>query len=90
MISFPNNSTVTDSNEVGATTNNSARISANSSNNSATIGASSSYRNTASNIAEETADGLPYTGTSYGMVFIIIILVVSAVYAYKKVSDYNM
>ena len=87
-ISANNSAVAADDNEVGDSEN-STRISANSANNSATVGASSSYRNTASNIAEE-ADSLPYTGTSYGVVFVIIALVVSAVYAYKKVSDYNM
>lgn len=53
-------------------------------NNAATT---SSYKNVASNTNNK---GLPYTGSSYGIVFVIFALVVSAIYAYKKVSDYNM
>ena len=52
-------------------------------------GTSSSYRNVAQNVST-SKDDLPYTGSSYGVVFVIVALVVSAVYAYKKVSDYNM
>ena len=55
-------------------------------NTSATESTTSSYRNIASN----TTSNLPYTGSSYGIVFVIFALVISAIYAYKKVSDYNI
>ena len=53
---------------------------------------SSTYttRNNTNNTNTESSSGLPYTGVSYNVIFIIIALVISAVYAYKKVSDYNM
>ena len=69
--------------------NSSTQLSVNGGNNTATVNnseTSSSYRNIASN----TTSNLPYTGSSYGVVFVIVALVISAVYAYKKVSDYNM
>ncbi len=56
-------------------------------NNAGNTTVTSSYRNLASNT---NTDGLPYTGSSYGIVFVILALAISAVYAYKKVSDYNM
>ena len=46
-------------------------------------------RNQATQNTESSSD-LPYTGVNYGVVFVIIALGVSAIYAYKKVSDYNM
>jgi len=62
---------------------------------SATVGASSN--NTASNEASNTnnvkntpSSKLPYAGSSSSVVFIVIALVASALYAYKKVSDYNV
>ena len=48
----------------------------------------SSYNNIA-NKANNTA-GLPYTGSSSSMIFIVIALAISAIYAYKKVRDYNI
>jgi len=47
----------------------------------------SSYTN---NTSTTSQDGLPYTGTNYSIVFIIAALAISAVYAYKKVTDYNV
>ena len=83
-ISITNSST-----GVGAGTNANTARGADTNNNAnqpaVNNASSSSYRNMAS-----TNKGLPYTGSSYGIVFIIIALVISAVYAYKKVSDYNM
>ena len=40
--------------------------------------------------SNRNTSGLPYTGTSDSMLFIIIALLVSAVYAYKKIRDYNV
>ena len=48
----------------------------------------SSYNNIA-NKANNTA-GLPYTGSGSSMIFIVVALAISAVYAYKKVRDYNI
>ena len=68
---------------------------------SATVGASSNNtannvnaaNNEASNRNKNTntpSSQLPYAGTSSSVVFIVIALVASALYAYKKVSDYNV
>lgn len=53
---------------------------------------SSTYttKNNSNNTNTESSSELPYTGVNYSVVFVIIALVISAVYAYKKVSDYNM
>lgn len=87
-----NSTTLTPSNNVGASGNQTIRpANSASTNNSSSEAAGSSYRNlAASTNIDNTASGLPYTGSSYGIFFVIVALVVSAVYAYKKVSDYNM
>lgn len=36
------------------------------------------------------SSSLPYAGTSGTVVFVVIALAASAIYAYKKVSDYNI
>ena len=47
----------------------------------------SKYSNTNTN---KSASKLPYAGSNTSMVFVVVALVASAVYAYKKVSDYNI
>lgn len=60
---------------IGGSTNNSAnRLGASSTNNSATT----------------SKDDLPYTGSNYSIVFVIVALGISAVYAYRKVTEYNV
>lgn len=49
----------------------------------------SKYNNTNTN-TNKTASKLPYAGSNSSMVFVVVALVASAVYAYKKVSDYNI
>lgn len=49
----------------------------------------SSYNTNVEESKNESSE-LPYTGTSYTVVFVIIALAISAVYAYKKISDYNV
>lgn len=68
--------------EVGATNTNSANT---TSNNTVKNTNSSRYNNT-----NAVSSGLPYAGSNTSIIFIVIALVVSAVYAYKKVSDYNV
>lgn len=70
---------------------------ANSSNNSAkntnkanTNTNTNSNTNKASNSANSANKKLPYAGTSGTVIFVVIALGVSAIYAYKKVSDYNI
>ena len=48
----------------------------------------SSYNNVANKA--NTSAGLPYTGSSSSMVLIVVALVGSAIYAYKKIRDYNI
>ena len=68
-----------------ASTGNVVTITANTTNISSTYG-NSSLTNT-----ESTQDTLPYTGTSgNAMIFIIIAVVISAVYAYRKFKEYNV
>ncbi len=60
---------------IGGSTNNSAnRLGAGSTNNSATT----------------SKDDLPYTGSNYSIAFVIVALGISAVYAYRKVTEYNV
>ena len=59
-----------------------------SANNAAKTNLVSSYNNTANKA--NTANGLPYTGSDSSIVFIFIAFVASAIYAYKKVRDYNV
>ena len=81
-------------NNVGAGLSNGTNQTINPGNNvgANSAGTGSSYRNmAASTNTDNKASGLPYTGSSgYGVFFVIVALAVSAVYAYKKVSDYNI
>lgn len=45
------------------------------------------YSNTNTN---KSASKLPYAGSNTSIVFVVVALGLSAVYAYKKVSDYNI
>ena len=44
----------------------------------------SNYKNT------NSANKLPYAGTNSSTGFVVVALIASALYAYKKVSDYNI
>lgn len=47
--------------------------------------------NTTNNAVNNTSTGnLPDTGVDYSVMFIIAVFAVSAVYAYKKIRDYNV
>lgn len=48
----------------------------------------SSYNNVANKA--NTATGLPYTGSNSSIVFIVVAFIGSAIYAYKKIKDYNI
>ena len=37
-----------------------------------------------------TTSGIPYTGVDYSVIVIIAVCGVSAIYAYKKIRDYNV
>lgn len=50
-------------------------------------------RNTlANNTVKNTTNSskLPYAGTNSSVIFVVIALAISALYAYKKISDYNV
>ena len=46
--------------------------------------------NKATNTNTNKASKLPYAGSDSSLIFVVIALSASAVYAYKKVSDYNV
>ena len=74
--------------EVGATntnTNSNSNTNTNSNSTNKTNTNSSRYNN-----SNSTVSGLPYAGSNTSIIFIVIALVASAAYAYKKVSDYNV
>jgi ABC-type transport system involved in multi-copper enzyme maturation permease subunit len=48
---------------------------------------SSSYNTTNTNSVKSS---LPYAGTNSSVIFVVIALAISAIYAYRKVSDYNV
>lgn len=71
---------------VGSTVNNTTNDVANNT-------ANNTARNTSNNTTNKTStnsSSLPYAGTNSSVVFIVVALVASALYAYKKVSDYNV
>ena len=75
----------------GNSSNNASNNAANNSANRAnTAGNSQSTSSYGSNNSSNQSGSLPYTGSSYSVIFVIVALGVSAIYAYKKVSDYNM
>lgn len=77
--------------ELGTSGNSSNTNSNRSRNNTSNTNASNRTRNT-NNTEKESSSGnkLPYAGTNGTVVFVVIALALSAVYAYKKVSDYNI
>lgn len=88
--------------DVGATDSvgagpNSSNTNSNRSRNNTTNTNTSNKTNTNTNKAKsntenESSSGkkLPYAGTNGTVVFVVVALALSAVYAYKKVSDYNI
>ena len=46
--------------------------------------------NTNTNNTNNTVESIPYTGVNYSVIVIIAICGVSAIYAYKKIRDYNV
>lgn len=95
------NTTGAVSNETNNTTNNTANnagsgivgSTVNSNNTSSNNTTNNTANNTTNNTAKNTSTNsskLPYAGTSSSVIFIVIALAVSALYAYKKVSDYNV
>lgn len=81
-----NNTTGNIGAEVGATNKTNTNKTNNTTNN--TVNNTNSSKNNTNKNAATT--GLPYAGSNTSIIFIVIALGVSAVYAYKKVSDYNV
>lgn len=82
--------TITTSNNTVSNTANTAANNTVATNN-ATNNAVNKITNTSSyNTTNTTKKSLPYAGTDSTIVFIVLALVISAVYAYKKVLDYNI
>ena len=75
------NNTNTDTN-----TNTNVNINTNTNTNTNINRTISENTNTTSN----TKDGMPYTGVNYSVVVIIAVCGVSAIYAYKKIKEYNV
>lgn len=70
------------------TTNITSVVQNNTSNNTANNTNNTSVYNNANSTTNST--NLPYTGTSSKTIAFVVIFAISAVYAYKKVSDYNV
>lgn len=73
--------------EVGATNTNRNSNTKKASNN--TSNTNNASKNSTKNTNAATSN-LPYAGSNTSIIFIVIALGASAVYAYKKVSDYNI
>lgn len=100
------NTSATDENTTGAVNNQASNTNTNtntgSSNSTAIVGSTvntntNSNTNTnrnalANNTVKNTTNSskLPYAGTNSSVIFVVIALAVSALYAYKKISDYNV
>lgn len=81
-VSATNTDTNTNTNTNSTTISGTVNAVSNSTNNTTN---SSSYNSSTTNSTK-----LPYAGTNSSMIFIVIGFAVSAIYAYKKVSDYNV
>ena len=59
--------------------------------NSNNVSTNNTNRNNAStnNSNKNNVTTMPYTGVDYSVIFIIVICGISAIYAYKKIKDYN-
>lgn len=78
--------------EVGATNTNSSKnntANTNKASNNTANNTNTNTKNTNSN-TNSAKSSLPYAGSNSSIIFIVIALGVSAAYAYKKVSDYNV
>lgn len=80
---------------VGATGNNESGNNALGNSNGAntninSVGNTNNSSSYSANNSVANRSSLPYAGTNSSVMFIVIVLTVSALYAYKKVSDYNV
>ena len=82
-------------NKVGNETKNTT---VNNTANTITIGGGTNTNNTANRLSATTTNNsattadknLPYTGSNYSIAFVIVALGISAVYAYRKITEYNV
>lgn len=91
QITISNSATT--GNSINITTTNTNTANTVTGNTSNTLNVSSTYNttNTNTNKANTSAtNSLPKAGADTTVVFVILALVVSSAYAYKKVSDYNI
>lgn len=65
------------------------RIDNNTTNNTQNNSTNNSLNKNTNNSNRNNAGGIPNTGVDYSVVFIIAICGISAIYAYKKIKDYN-
>lgn len=73
------------------TSNTNANKAANNTNTNSNSNKNAAKNNTSAYNNTNTKTGsLPYAGTNTSMVFVVIVFVASSLYAYKKVSDYNI
>ncbi len=76
--------------EVGATNSNSSKNNTANTNKASNNAVNTSNTNTKNTNTNSVKSTLPYAGSNSSIIFIVIALGVSAAYAYKKVSDYNV
>ncbi len=91
LNSLMGNATNTENNDfqqIEDTTNNTNNNNNTNTNTNTNASATTNNTNTNSNV-NKTAT-IPYTGIDYSVLLIIAICGVSAVYAYKKIRDYNV
>ena len=81
---------VNNTNAVGAITANNTTNNTSGGNTVGSI-ANNTSKNTSKNTSSYNSTGkLPYAGSDSTVIFVVIALAASALYAYKKVSDYNV
>lgn len=71
---------------VGSTVNSSSNTNSNTNTNTN----SNTNKNVSNSSSNTNSSSLPYAGTNSSIVLIIVVLAISALYAYKKISDCNV
>lgn len=86
-----NNTENTAANNTANNTNTNSNTNSNrNTNTNSTNSLSNNTSNSSRNSSSYVNSSLPYAGTSSSIVFIVIALAVSAIYAYKKVKEYDV
>lgn len=91
------NNTVNNTNTNNTANQSSIIAPSNNAVNNANVGNNTNTNNTANNNTSvyntsntSNSSSLPYTGTNSKAMLLIIVFAISSIYAYKKVSDYNV